>query len=97
MLSRRKMKRPRPTQDEVLSYIQLYKADRANDGNSPTYREIAQGLGKSLIAQGLGKSLSTVYRACRNLEAKRLIEINARGKITLRGGQYLRPDEKRKR
>ena len=88
MLSRRKMKRPRPTQDEVLSYIQLYKADRANDGNSPTYRE---------IAQGLGKSLSTVYRACRNLEAKRLIEINARGKITLRGGQYLRPDEKRKR
>jgi hypothetical protein len=86
MMSRRypKMPRPRPTQDEVLRYIRSYKADPANDGNSPTYRE---------IATGVGKSLSTIYTACRNLEAKGLIEINARGKITLQGGKYLRPDD----
>ncbi|MBX3082493.1 MAG: hypothetical protein KF716_12725 [Anaerolineae bacterium] len=74
---------PSPTQDEVLQFIEAYKADSRNDGNSPTYRE---------IAHGLGKSTQTIYGACLRLAAKGLIVINARGKIVLQGGKYLRPD-----
>jgi Mn-dependent DtxR family transcriptional regulator len=76
---------PKPTanspeaQEAVLRFIQQYKADPKNDGNSPTYRE---------IAAALGKTHRRIYTICQRLQERGLIEINARGKIVLVGGKY---------
>jgi Winged helix-turn-helix DNA-binding len=78
------VKRTRPLQDVVLYFIIAYKADPANDGNSPTYREIAQGVGRSSTA---------VWSACQRLQDRGLLEINARGKLTLLGGAYHAPSD----
>jgi hypothetical protein len=73
-----------PAQDDVLRYIQDYKADPANDGNSPTYRE---------IADGTGRSLSAIYGVCRRLQKRGLLLVNERGKLVLPGGKYEPPDD----
>ncbi len=80
----RKRKAPRrqratPTQKHILSFIITYKADPHNDGNSPTYEE---------IAEALGFHKANVYRHCRKLEERGWLQINEQGKLTIPGGRW---------
>jgi DNA-binding transcriptional regulator YhcF (GntR family) len=73
--SRRRRAGRSPLQDEIVQFIAAYRADPANGGNSPTYRE---------IADGLEKNVTTIYDACRRLERRGLIDTNERGKLVLK-------------
>ncbi|MCZ2078453.1 MAG: hypothetical protein LC130_26075 [Bryobacterales bacterium] len=74
--------RPTPMQDAIVEFLTDYK--RLNDGNSPTYQE---------IADALGKRPANIYRYVQSLCMKGVIALNHRGKIVLVGGKYIPPDE----
>lgn len=61
-----------------------YKADPANDGNSPTYAE---------IAAALRLSQTTVYNAVQRLVSKGRLRLTKNRRIMLPGGAYHPPDE----
>jgi predicted transcriptional regulator len=67
-----------------MVFLYEYKTDPANDGNSPTYAEIASALG---LAQ------TTVYNAVQKLVAKGRLRLNKNRRIVLPGGAYHPPDE----
>jgi Mn-dependent DtxR family transcriptional regulator len=71
----------RPSQDKVLQFLRDYKADEENDGNSPTYQQIAEALE---ISQG------TAYTLVLRMVKRGVVKVNRRGKITL-GGKYIPP------
>ncbi len=74
-------RRPCPGQDRVLRYIIDYKV--CNDGNSPSYTQIARGVG---IAR------STVYMHIKHLsERGKLVCDWDQGVVKLVGGQYVPP------
>lgn len=76
--------RPCPVQDEILEFLRDYKRDPNNDGNSPTYDE---------IAEALDRWPGTVHRYCQSMERRGVIRFNQRGKIVLPGGRYLAPGD----
>jgi DNA-binding IclR family transcriptional regulator len=69
-------------QDAILEFLFDYK--RSQDGNSPTYQE---------IADALGKRPANVYRYVQSMCARGLIRLNHRGKIVVVGGKYITPDD----
>lgn len=71
-------------QEQIIEFVRDYKQDPENDGNSPTYQEIAQALGK--------KWRANIYRYVQSLERKGLINVNKRGKLRLIGGKYIPPE-----
>ena len=73
--------REAPLQDAILEHIRDYKV--ANDGNSPTYAE---------IAAALDKRPARIYEKVQRLISRGLLQIDRRnGKIVL-GGQYIPPE-----
>ena len=72
-----------PTQDRILVFMRDWKSNPVNDGNSPNYKD---------IADGLGISLTTVYTAIQKLIRRGKLKINMKGKLVLPGGTYLVPD-----
>jgi DNA-binding MurR/RpiR family transcriptional regulator len=74
-----------PLHRAILNFIIKYKAEPANDGNSPSYED---------IATGLGTYKSNIYRACRKLQKRGLLKINQHGKLIIPGGQYQPPRNK---
>lgn len=71
-------------QEQIIEFVRDYKSDPINDGNSPTYQEIAAALGK--------KWRANIYRYVQSLERKGLIAVNKRGKLRLIGGKYIPPE-----
>lgn len=78
-----RMIRESPAQDAVLEFVRDYKSDDENDGNSPTYQD---------IADALGVSTTTAYNTVSRLIRRGKLQINLRGKIKL-GGKYLLPED----
>lgn len=72
--------RPAVGQEAVMAFLLEYKQDRRNDGNSPTYAEIAAGIGRSVMR---------VAQIVQRLVAKGELTINERGKICVPDGQYI--------
>lgn len=70
-----------PVQDAILEFITDYK--RENDGNSPSYQE---------IATAIGSCAANVYRYVQSLERKQAVSVNKKGKLTLPGGKYIPPE-----
>ncbi len=62
-----------------MEYIVDYKADPKNDGNNPTYKE---------IAQALELSEPTVYNAVMRLVGHGLLRFNANRKLIVGGRWY---------
>ena len=75
------MPKPAPVQEAILEFIRDYK--RANDGNSPSYRE---------IATALGKNAADIHRRVLVLERRGVIRISQAGRLCLVGGEYLPPE-----
>lgn len=76
-----RVRRPEsPLQDAILEFIRDFKV--ANDGNSPTYAQ---------IAHALDKTPARIYDKVQRLATRRLVSIDANGKILL-GGQYIPPE-----
>jgi hypothetical protein len=73
-----------PTQDRIIAFMREWKANPVNDGNSPVYQD---------IADGLGISLTVVYTAIQKLIRRGRLSINTKGKLVLPGGTYLLPDD----
>lgn len=76
------MQRQAPAQDAILEYVADYKQTDENDGNSPTYQE---------IADALGVATATAYNTVMRLVRHGKLRINNRGKIVL-GGKYFPPE-----
>jgi hypothetical protein len=76
-------KRPAPCQDAILEFMRDYKAAPENDGNSPTYEEIATALGVSVPA---------IYTACLRLVGHGTLRFNRSRKLVL-GGKWIPPGE----
>ena len=72
-----------PTQDRIVAFMRDWKGNPVNDGNSPTYQD---------IADGLGISITTVYTAIQKLIRRGKLKINMKGKLVLPGGTYLVPE-----
>ncbi|MBX3083929.1 MAG: winged helix-turn-helix transcriptional regulator [Anaerolineae bacterium] len=77
------MPRRTPTQDRIVAFMRDWKANPVNDGNSPTYQD---------IADGLGISITTVYTAIQKLIQRGKLKQNTKGKLVLPGGMYLVPE-----
>lgn len=67
-------------QDAIYEFIGDYK--RANDGNSPTYEE---------IAKGVKCDRSNAYRFVQIMAGKKRLDILSSGRINLLG-QYIPPE-----
>lgn len=78
-MSRKRKQRKAQSQDKIVQFIIEFKRDRQNDGNTPTYQE---------IADGVGLSLSVVYRACTRLVMRDALKLNDRGKLTVPRGKW---------
>jgi predicted transcriptional regulator len=76
-------RRGAPIQDAILEFLRDYKQDPDNDGNSPSYRE---------VADALGKNPADIHRRVLAMERTGLVRVNKRGKIVLVGGRYIAPD-----
>jgi len=74
-------RRSAPVQEAILHYLDAYKSDPKNDGNNPTYQE---------IADALGKQPSHVYDACMKLVVRGDLQLNDRGKLIFPDGQWRR-------
>lgn len=74
-------RRPAPAQDAIFEFIRDYK--RGEDGNSPTYQE---------IAEALGVTTATAYNTVLRLVRRGVVKINKRGKISI-GGTYIPPED----
>lgn len=79
--ARRKIKAP--TQDAILDYFVDYKADPRNDGNNPTYQEIARALGVSKEA---------VYQAVLRMVGHGILRFNGNRKLIV-GGRWIPPGD----
>lgn len=79
----RRPARPSPLQDAILEFLRDWKRDEENDGNSPSYSD---------IARALAKYPANIHRYVGSMERKGLVRINRRGKITLPGGKYIPPE-----
>jgi len=77
------MPRRTPTQDRIVAFMREWKANPVNDGNSPNYQD---------IADGLGISITTVYTAIQKLIQRGKLKQNTKGKLVLPGGTYLVPE-----
>lgn len=82
MLTKRQTTREAPLQDAIMEFLRDWKANPVNDGNSPTYQD---------IATALGKKTSRIYDRVQRLCNRGELNINDRGKIVL-GGQYILPE-----
>jgi Mn-dependent DtxR family transcriptional regulator len=78
-----KRKRKAPVQDAILEFLRDYKRDPENDGNSPSFQD---------IAAAIGKYRSDVRKRIIEMERYGWVKINAKGKIVLIGGKYILPD-----
>jgi hypothetical protein len=76
-------RRKTPIQDAILEFLRDWKRNPENDGNSPTFEQ---------IAKGIGKYRSDVRNRVLSMEKNGLIRINKYGKIALPGGKYLLPE-----
>lgn len=72
-----------PTQDRIVIFVRDWKGNPVNDGNSPTYQD---------IADGLGISITTAYTAIQKLIRRGRLKVNTKGKLVLPGGTYLVPE-----
>lgn len=79
VMSFQRKQREAPTQRAILEFIKNYKRDPANDGNTPTYRE---------IAEGMNRPQSQVYTACMKMVLNKKLNMNARGKLTVPRGKW---------
>jgi Mn-dependent DtxR family transcriptional regulator len=77
----KRKQRDAPLQDSILEYIRDYKV--GNDGNSPTYQQ---------IASALGKSQRCVYDKVQRLVVRGILKVDRSGRILL-GGMYIPPEE----
>lgn len=71
--------RDAPIQDKIVEFIIDYKRDKKNDGNLPTYQE---------IADGIDRGVSQVYTACMKLVVRKILEMNERGKLIVPKGRW---------
>ena len=74
---------PAPVQEAILAFIDEYKTDPDNDGNSPSYRE---------IAAAVGGGPADIYRRVLALQKQGRLRVNKAGKVCVPGGRYLLPD-----
>ena len=79
---KRPMSREAPLQAAIMEFLRDWKADPKNDGNSPTYED---------IALALGKRRSRIFEKVQRLANLGELSINHRGKIVL-GGKYILPE-----
>jgi len=75
-------RRKAETQDAIMDYLVDYKADPRNDGNNPTYQEIANALGIRKEA---------VYQAALRLVGHGILRFNANRKLIV-GGKWTPPE-----
>lgn len=75
--------RDAPIQEAILEFLRDWKNDPENDGNSPTYKQ---------IADGIGKWPSDVHKRILSMQRRGLVSVNRHGKIVLIGGKYLLPE-----
>lgn len=71
--------REAPVQTAIVEFIIDYKRDKKNDGNTPTYQE---------IADAIGRDLSHVHKMCMRLVARKVLELNERGKLIVPKGRW---------
>ena len=83
MAAQPKTTRDAPLQAAIVECVRDWKADPANDGNSPTYQD---------IAEKLGKRRSRIHEKVQRLIVLGELKINQHGKIVL-GGKYLLPEQ----
>ena len=72
-----------PIQEAILEFLRDWKHNPENDGNSPTYQQ---------IADGIGKHRADVRNRILSMEKRGLVRINRHSKIVLVGGKYLLPE-----
>lgn len=75
-------RRKAPIQEAILEYLRDYKRDPENEGNSPTYSE---------IAEAIGQYPADIHNRVQRMEKLGLVKVNQRGRINL-GGKYLPPE-----
>lgn len=77
--------REAPIQAAIVDFIIKYKKDKKNDGNTPTYQE---------IAEGIDRDQSQVYKACMRLVVRKVLEMNDRNKLIVPRGKWdIDPDD----
>ena len=79
----KRKRRDAPTQDAIMEFMSDYKRDPANDGNNPTYEEMAKALGVTVPA---------VYNACLRLVGHGVLKFNGNRKLII-GGKWIPPEE----
>lgn len=75
-------RRKAETQDAIMDYLIDYKANAENDGNNPTYQEIARALGISKEA---------VYQAVLRMIGHGTLRFNRVRKVVV-GGKWTPPE-----
>lgn len=72
-----------PLEDAIIEFLQDWKKNPENDGNSPTYEQ---------IAAAVGRYPANVSRAVNAMHRKGMVRINKYRKICL-NGKYILPDD----
>jgi len=76
------MPRDTPIEDAILEFLRDWKNAPSKDGNSPTYAQ---------IATGVGKYPADVHKCVQAMVRKGKLQLNEDNKIAL-GGKYILPE-----